>query len=73
MPGGEAEASGEPVEFGPLALGVKGAGEAGTVDALPAVISAVNDAMRLLGVGEIERPATPERLWRAIRSATAGQ
>ncbi|MDE0174863.1 MAG: xanthine dehydrogenase family protein molybdopterin-binding subunit [Defluviicoccus sp.] len=52
-------------------LGVKGAGEAGTVGALPAVISAVNDALRPLGAGEIEMPATPERIWRAVRSAPA--
>ena len=52
-------------------LGVKGAGEAGTVGALPAVISAVNEALRPLGVGEIEMPATPERLWKAMRSASA--
>jgi aerobic carbon-monoxide dehydrogenase large subunit len=45
-------------------LGAKGAGEAGTVGALPAVISAVCDA---LGVKHIDMPATPERVWRALR------
>jgi len=52
-------------------LGVKGAGEAGTVGALPAVISAVSDALRPLNVDEIAMPATPERLWKAMRSASA--
>ena len=52
-------------------LGVKGAGEAGTVGALPAVIGAVNDALAPLGAGGVEMPATPERVWRAIRRARA--
>jgi aerobic carbon-monoxide dehydrogenase large subunit len=46
------------------AMGAKGCGEAGTVGALPAVISAVCDA---LGVVHIDMPATPERVWRALR------
>ncbi|MBX9700265.1 MAG: xanthine dehydrogenase family protein molybdopterin-binding subunit [Acetobacteraceae bacterium] len=50
-------------------LGVKGAGEAGTVGALPAVLGAVVDALRPLGVRHLEMPATPERVWRAIREA----
>ena len=50
-------------------LGVKGAGEAGAVGAPPAVINAILDALRPLGVTEIEMPATPERIWRAIRNA----
>jgi carbon-monoxide dehydrogenase large subunit len=45
-------------------LGAKGAGEAGTVGALPAVISAVCDA---IGVTHIDMPATAERVWRAMR------
>ncbi|MEX0346353.1 MAG: xanthine dehydrogenase family protein molybdopterin-binding subunit [Rhizobiaceae bacterium] len=47
-------------------LGVKGAGEAGTVGATPAVISAVLDALEECGITDIEMPATPERVWRAI-------
>jgi carbon-monoxide dehydrogenase large subunit len=47
-------------------LGIKGAGEAGTVGALPAVMNAVNDALQPLGIRHFEMPATPERLWRAI-------
>ena len=51
-------------------LGVKGAGEAGTVGALPVLINAVVDALRPLGIHHIEMPATPERIWAAIRAAS---
>ena len=50
-------------------LGAKGVGEAGTVGALPAVLNAVNDALAPLGVRHLDMPATPERVWQAIRSA----
>src|SRR5262245_2247741 len=50
-------------------LGVKGVGETGTIASPPAVINAVVDALSHLGVTDIERPATPERVWRAIRAA----
>jgi carbon-monoxide dehydrogenase large subunit len=50
-------------------LGVKGIGEAGTIAAPPAVIGAVVDALSHLGVTDIERPATPERVWKAIQEA----
>jgi carbon-monoxide dehydrogenase large subunit len=50
-------------------LGVKGAGEAGAVGAMPAVGNALIDALKPVGVREIAMPATPERLWRAIREA----
>jgi carbon-monoxide dehydrogenase large subunit len=50
-------------------LGVKGAGEAGTVGALPAVLGAVVDALRPLGVRHLDLPATPERVWAAIHRA----
>jgi carbon-monoxide dehydrogenase large subunit len=46
------------------ALGAKGCGEAGTVGALPAVMSAICDA---LGVVHMDMPATPERVWRALK------
>ena len=52
-------------------LGVKGAGEAGTVGALPALMSAVVDALRPLGVRHLDMPATPERVWAAIQRAKA--
>jgi carbon-monoxide dehydrogenase large subunit len=48
-------------------LGVKGAGEAGTVGAMPAVANALVDALSEFGVRHIEMPATPERIWRALR------
>ena len=50
-------------------LGAKGAGEAGTVGALPAVMNAVMDALAPLGVRELDMPATGERVWRAIQAA----
>ena len=53
-------------------LGVKGIGEAGTIAAPPAVVNAVIDAVAHLGVTEIAKPATPERVWRAIRDAQGG-
>ena len=52
-------------------LGVKGAGEAGCVGAMPAVANALVDALSHLGVRHIEMPATPERLWRAMRDGHA--
>ncbi|HEY1837455.1 MAG TPA: xanthine dehydrogenase family protein molybdopterin-binding subunit [Rhizomicrobium sp.] len=45
-------------------MGAKGCGEAGTVGALPSVMSAVCDA---IGVDHLDMPATPERVWRALR------
>ena len=53
-------------------LGVKGIGEAGTIASPPAVVNAVNDAVAHLGVGIIQKPASPERVWRAIRAAKGG-
>lgn len=51
------------------ALGAKGVGEAGTVGALSAVVNAVCDALRPLGVVHIDMPLTPHRVWAAIRAA----
>ena len=48
-------------------LGVKGVGETGTIASAPAVINAVVDALSHLGVTDIQMPATPERVWRAIQ------
>jgi carbon-monoxide dehydrogenase large subunit len=47
-------------------LGVKGAGEAGNVGALPAVANALVDALSEFGIRDVPMPATPERLWRAM-------
>jgi carbon-monoxide dehydrogenase large subunit len=52
-------------------LGVKGVGEAGSVGAPPAVIGALLDALRPLGVKHIDMPATPQRVWQAIQAARA--
>src|SRR5262249_27998750 len=54
-------------------LGVKGAGEAGATGAPPAVISAVLDALRPLGIEHIDMPATPNKIWHAIQGARAGK
>ncbi|MCB1419564.1 MAG: xanthine dehydrogenase family protein molybdopterin-binding subunit, partial [Notoacmeibacter sp.] len=52
------------------AMGIKGAGEAGTIGATPAVLNAVTDALwRGCGISHIEMPATPMRIWQAIRDA----
>jgi aerobic carbon-monoxide dehydrogenase large subunit len=50
-------------------LGVKGAGEGGCVAAPPAVINAVLDALKPLGIRHIEMPATPEQIWQALKNA----
>ncbi|MFL6581332.1 MAG: xanthine dehydrogenase family protein molybdopterin-binding subunit [Burkholderiales bacterium] len=52
-------------------LGAKGVGELGTVGGTPTVMNAVIDALRPLGVSQIEMPATPEKVWRAINQAKA--
>jgi len=54
-------------------LGVKGCGEAGCAGALPAVMNAVVDALRPLGVEHIDMPATPERVWQAINTASGSK
>jgi carbon-monoxide dehydrogenase large subunit len=55
------------------AMGIKGAGEAGTIGAAPAALNAVTDALwRAYGIGHIDMPATPARIWSAIHAATAG-
>jgi carbon-monoxide dehydrogenase large subunit len=60
-----------PTKLNPL--GAKGAGEAGTVGALPVVICAILNALAPLGVRDIGMPATSERVWRAIEGARATQ
>jgi carbon-monoxide dehydrogenase large subunit len=62
------ELKSNPVPTATNPLGVKGAGEAGCVGALPAVANALVDALSVLGVRHIEMPATPERIWRAVRA-----
>jgi carbon-monoxide dehydrogenase large subunit len=50
-------------------LGVKGVGEAGTIASTPAVVNAIVDALRPMGIDDVPMPCTPERVWRAIQSA----
>jgi carbon-monoxide dehydrogenase large subunit len=55
-----------PTSYNPL--GAKGIGEAGTIGSTPAVQNAVIDALAHLGVRHIDMPATPQRVWQALRS-----
>ena len=55
-------------------LGVKGCGEAGCAGSLPAVMNAVVDALSEYGIRHIDMPATPHKVWQAIRQAqSSGQ
>jgi carbon-monoxide dehydrogenase large subunit len=71
MPGFYVGAHEVPTQVNPL--GAKGVGEAGTVGALPALMNAVNDALAPFGVRHLDMPVTPERVWRALREATAAR
>jgi carbon-monoxide dehydrogenase large subunit len=52
-------------------LGAKGVGEAGTIASTPAVVNSVLDAVRHLGVRDIEMPMSPERVWTALQGRVA--
>jgi carbon-monoxide dehydrogenase large subunit len=52
-------------------LGIKGIGEAGCVASPPAVINALIDALKALGVDHIDMPATPEKVWTSLKRAAA--
>jgi carbon-monoxide dehydrogenase large subunit len=54
-------------------LGVKGVGEAGTIASTPAVVNSIIDAVRHLGVTNIDMPCSPQRVWRTIQAASAAQ
>jgi carbon-monoxide dehydrogenase large subunit len=56
-----------PTRYNPL--GAKGAGEAGTVGAMPATMNAVMDALAAVGVRDLDMPATSNRVWAAIEKA----
>ncbi|MBB5956561.1 carbon-monoxide dehydrogenase large subunit [Saccharothrix tamanrassetensis] len=58
-----------PAESNPL--GVKGVGEAGTIASTPAVVNAIVDAVRHMGVTDVEMPCTPMRVWKALQGRTA--
>ena len=68
LPSFSGHIDGRPTESNPL--GVKGAGEAGTTPATALIVSAATDALREYGVAHLEMPLTPERIWRAIQTAT---
>jgi aerobic carbon-monoxide dehydrogenase large subunit len=62
------------VDFSPVPsptnpVGAKGVEEGGTVAATPSVMNAILDALSPLGVTNVPMPATPERVWRAMREA----
>ncbi len=60
-----------PVPTASNLIGAKGGGESGPTGALPATMNAVVDALRPLGIDHIDMPATPQRIWQAIRDAKA--
>ena len=51
-------------------LGVKGAGETGTIGSPPAIVNAVIDALWPLGVRDLAMPLTPQKVWQAIQQAS---
>jgi carbon-monoxide dehydrogenase large subunit len=67
VPSMEIKSNPVPTKFNPL--GAKGAGEAGTVGAMPVVMNAIMDALAPLGVKDVAMPATPLNVWRAIEEA----
>jgi aerobic carbon-monoxide dehydrogenase large subunit len=70
LPGFEITLAGLPTRANPL--GVKGSGQAGCIAAPQTIMNAVLDALAPLGVTALDMPATPERVWRAIRQARGG-
>jgi len=60
-----------PTKINPM--GIKGAGEAGTVGALAATMNAVNNAMAYAGAEYVQMPATPQKIWKALRDAREAQ
>ncbi|MBR1235910.1 xanthine dehydrogenase family protein molybdopterin-binding subunit [Bradyrhizobium sp. AUGA SZCCT0182] len=54
-------------------LGVKGVGESGTIGSPPAVMNAIIDALRPLGIDHLDMPATPQRVWTEIHRASLDQ
>ena len=67
IPNMEVKSNPVPTKFNPL--GAKGAGEAGTVGAMPVVMNAIMDALAPLGVSDVLMPATAQNVWRAIEAA----
>jgi aerobic carbon-monoxide dehydrogenase large subunit len=69
VPSFELADSQTPTSYNPL--GAKGIGEAGTIGSTPAVQNAIIDALAPLGVRHIDMPASPQRVWQALRAAAA--
>jgi len=67
VPSFELVAMETPTSYNPL--GAKGIGEAGTIGSTPAVQNAIIDALGPLGVRHIDMPASPQRVWQALRAA----
>jgi carbon-monoxide dehydrogenase large subunit len=70
LPRFETERTETPTPVNPL--GAKGVGEAGTIGSTPALVNAVVDALRPLGVKHVDIPVRPERVWRLMQAASAG-
>ena len=71
LPGFELDRTVTPTTINPL--GAKGVAEAGTIAAPAAIMNAVVDALAPLGVDDVDMPATPERVWAAVRRAISGR
>ncbi|MCB1740505.1 MAG: xanthine dehydrogenase family protein molybdopterin-binding subunit [Gammaproteobacteria bacterium] len=67
LPAFDIRFDGLPTQVNPL--GVKGSGQAGAIAASQTVMNAVTDALARVGAGPIDMPATPEKVWRALRAA----
>jgi aerobic carbon-monoxide dehydrogenase large subunit len=67
LPKLEVDRTETPTDLNPL--GVKGAGETGTIASTPAVVNAVVDALAPLRIRHLDMPLTPERVWRAMQAA----
>ena len=65
--------TGHPVPTATNPLGAKGVGEAGVTGSMPCLMNAVLDALRQAGVTHFDMPASPQRVWQAIREAKAGR
>ena len=71
LPSYETDRTVTPTNVNPL--GVKGAGETGTIACSPAIVNAAVDALSHLGVRHMDMPLTSEKVWRTIRDARAAQ
>jgi len=67
LPSYETERTVTPSPVNPL--GIKGAGETGTIAATPTVANAVIDALSPFGIAHIDMPLTPDKVWKAVKAA----